>query len=77
MNKKAGIESPIVDFVTLLVIGITLIVFYALFKISVDAKNQVQAETFPELYGDQFLLNYLKTPVQHEGDIITMADYLS
>ena len=76
MNKKA-IAGSLVDFVSLLVIGLTFLVFFVLFRISTDAKNHIQEEAFPELYGDQFLLNYLKTPVQHQGDVITMADYLS
>ena len=77
MDKKARIASSLVDFVALLVIGLTFIVFFALFKVSSDVKNTIQEKAFPEILGNEFLLTYLKTPVEYNGETVTMADYLS
>lgn len=78
MNKKGTIPSALVDFVGYGAFIVVLLVFFFLFKLSEGAKiNELKAMDFAEVSGQQFLLNYLRTPVYISGmETMTMADYI-
>ena len=82
MNNKAAIPSIIGDFMGYLAFAVVLVIFYFLFNIGVNIEPEpkgidVEAFSFSSVTAQQFLLNYLKTPVYlPEREPITMADYI-
>jgi hypothetical protein len=77
MNKKAELPAAIVDFIAYGAYAIILVVFLLLFKISIEAKtNELRTEQYPELSGQQFALNYLRTPIVVNDETMTIADFI-
>lgn len=78
-NKKGAIPSALADFVGYGAFVVVLLVFFLLFKLSVEAKtNEIKTSDFAELAAQQLLTNYLRTPVYIQGsETMAMADYIA
>ncbi len=78
-NKKGLIPGAIVDFIGYLSFGVVLLVFFFLFKLPLahHTGGTVTQTDFTELHAQQFLLNYLRSTVEINGENITMADYIA
>jgi hypothetical protein len=78
MNRKGDVPESLVEFMGYMAFVIVLVVFFFLFKLSGESKAlNIKAEAFPEVTGQQFLLNYLRSPADYKGQKIMMAEYVA
>ena len=73
-SKKATIGGPLVDFYSYLAFVLVVIVFFLIFTIKAELKEDVIGSEVEEIEGNNILLGFLKTPIVYEETSMTMHD---
>ena len=75
-NKKAFIASGLMDFYAYMTFILVIIVFFVLFSLGKGEIHSIIKGESGHADTHALLVNYLSTPIEHNGKTITMSDLI-